>query len=312
MQDAATQKLRFCSIKKEFSGFAPPSEEHHPLCNQRDFERMDSAMKTDVVKQEDEKKQPGLRGGSRTQPASTLNCCSHYFARRSDDDEGADEDDDSLPIAASAPPHSTQSQQLSHSGSPSEYKAEAHRVHIKQERNKRQRYLMLPEDMKQLAVNCARDQGPKYSSEYYGVPIKSLKRWMKLGVTRKKGGGRKTKDPDMEHKLEHWCKELTRKGEPVTAKMIKDKAMNLSTCSGFIASKGWLDKFKTRHNLEIHKEHSGSLTKLGSKRDGSPLRDSSCGVQRLDQKRVSSSDFRRRTFDSGESKKQFNIQVASH
>lgn len=124
---------------------------------------------------------------------------------------------------------------------------------------------MLPEDMKQLAVNCANEQGAKYSSEYYGVPIKSLKRWQRVGVTRKKGGGRKTKDPDMEYKLERWCRDLTNKGELVTAKMIKDKAMKLSTCEGFIASKGWLDKFKTRHNLEIHKEQNvqGSVVKLG-------------------------------------------------
>ena len=30
--------------------------------------------------------------------------------------------------------------------------------------------------------------------------------------------------------------------------------MELSDCKDFIASKGWLDKFKVRYNLDIEKE----------------------------------------------------------
>ncbi len=40
----------------------------------------------------------------------------------------------------------------------------------------------------------------------------------------------------------------------VTAKLIKEKAIDLKTCMDFIASKGWLDKFKIRYNLDISKE----------------------------------------------------------
>jgi hypothetical protein len=36
--------------------------------------------------------------------------------------------------------------------------------------------------------------------------------------------------------------------------MVKNKAIELSKCRDFIASKGWLDKFKVRYNLDIVKE----------------------------------------------------------
>ena len=39
--------------------------------------------------------------------------------------------------------------------------------------------------------------------------------------------------------------------------MIKSKAKDLSKCDDFIASKGWLDKFKVRYNLDIVKESGG-------------------------------------------------------
>lgn len=41
--------------------------------------------------------------------------------------------------------------------------------------------------------------------------------------------------------------------------MIKNKAIELSKCEDFIASKGWLDKFKVRYNLDIVKENNRSI-----------------------------------------------------
>ena len=32
----------------------------------------------------------------------------------------------------------------------------------------------------------------------HSIPVKNIKRWIKVGVSRKKGGGRKTQDPEME------------------------------------------------------------------------------------------------------------------
>jgi hypothetical protein len=40
----------------------------------------------------------------------------------------------------------------------------------------------------------------------------------------------------------------------VTARMVKNKAIEFSKCKDFIASKGWLDKFKYRYKLDIEKE----------------------------------------------------------
>ena len=48
----------------------------------------------------------------------------------------------------------------------------------------------------------------KLISRKYGVPFKSLKRWVLYGCDRKKGGGRKEKDPKMEAQLYEWYKEF--------------------------------------------------------------------------------------------------------
>lgn len=113
---------------------------------------------------------------------------------------------------------------------------------------------MLATDLKRKAVSLAGEKGPRYSSMFYKVPLKSLKRWMKVGCERKKGGGRKTKDPQMERALYKWYKNEIKEGKQVTARRVKEMAIQMSSCGDFIASKGWLDKFKVRFRLEICKE----------------------------------------------------------
>ena len=87
---------------------------------------------------------------------------------------------------------------------------------------------------------------------------------MKVGCERKKGGGRKTKDPEMEKLLFRWYSHKKANDEPVTAKMIKEKAIELTTCQDFIASKGWLDKFKIRYRLDIAKEQALQFGRIAS------------------------------------------------
>lgn len=58
----------------------------------------------------------------------------------------------------------------------------------------------------------------------------------------------------MENKLNEWYQKKKASGESITAKMVKEKAKEFSQCSDFIASKGWLDKFKLRYKLDIEKE----------------------------------------------------------
>jgi hypothetical protein len=45
---------------------------------------------------------------------------------------------------------------------------------------------------------------------------------------------------------------------PVTSKMIKNKALELTKFSDFIASKGWLEKIKKKYKLEISRSLSSS------------------------------------------------------
>ena len=71
------------------------------------------------------------------------------------------------------------------------------------------------------------------------------------------GGGRKTQDPEMELKLIEWYHDYhIAKNLPITAKLIKNKALEFSLFKDFSASKGWLEKFKKKYNLEICRESS--------------------------------------------------------
>jgi len=123
------------------------------------------------------------------------------------------------------------------------------------ELRKKKKYHMISPETKKRYVEMAKETDAKEVSRTFGIPLKSLKRWLLLGHERKKGGGRKLKDPEMEHKLYEWYKEYhDRNQKIVTAKLIKQKALEFTKCKDFIASKGWLEKFRKQHNLEIIRE----------------------------------------------------------
>ena len=66
------------------------------------------------------------------------------------------------------------------------------------------------------------------------------------------GGGRKIRDPEMEMILFSWYLDLKEnKKISVTSKMVKQKALEITKHRDFIASKGWLEKFKKKHHLEL-------------------------------------------------------------
>jgi hypothetical protein len=59
----------------------------------------------------------------------------------------------------------------------------------------------------------------------------------------------------MESKLYEWYRDYhDKEGKIVTARLIKKKALEFRTCNDFIASKGWLEKFKKKYRLEIIRE----------------------------------------------------------
>ena len=53
----------------------------------------------------------------------------------------------------------------------------------------------------------------------------------------------------MEKKLYAWYIQLKNEGIPVTPKMIKQKALAITKFEDFIASKGWLEKFKRKFKM---------------------------------------------------------------
>lgn len=116
-------------------------------------------------------------------------------------------------------------------------------------KGRRNRYKMYSAQDKEKAIELAVKYGANNAAEICKVPLKNLKRWMKVGAERKKGGGRKTKDPQMEQKVYQWYLERKTAGLDVNAKMVKEKAIEWSNWNDFIASKGWLDKFKTRFGV---------------------------------------------------------------
>lgn len=58
----------------------------------------------------------------------------------------------------------------------------------------------------------------------------------------------------MELKLYSWYTQLKSNNLPVTPKMIKHKALSITKFADFIASKGWLEKFKKKFNLTLNRE----------------------------------------------------------
>lgn len=69
---------------------------------------------------------------------------------------------------------------------------------------KRGRYKICSLDKKIEAIRIARIKSIKEASEMLNIPEKNIKRWIKNGPERKKGAGRKTMDPEMEHRLLQW------------------------------------------------------------------------------------------------------------
>lgn len=120
---------------------------------------------------------------------------------------------------------------------------------------KREKYNMYNPNYKHKAVSYAAMFGFQETLFKFKVPKKSLKRWILLGPDRKKGGGRKIKDPSMEIKLLEWYNDYIQKEAGyITPTLFKAKALELSTSPTFIASKGWMDKLKQKYNLNIAKE----------------------------------------------------------
>ena len=122
-------------------------------------------------------------------------------------------------------------------------------------RPKRGRYRKYTYALKKEAVELSLKLGDAMqASKIMNVPLKNLRRWIENGPRRKKGG-RKTHDPQMEIRLHNWITtyKTTYKQLP-SRKEIKKTALQYSHFPGkFKASKGWYEKFMLRHFSEKKK-----------------------------------------------------------
>lgn len=113
-------------------------------------------------------------------------------------------------------------------------------------------YQSYSEELKQKVIDFALRRGTNgaaEAAEKFGVPVKNIKRWIKNGPVRKKGG-RKTQDPKMERELAQWVRKHLRDHRVMPkTKIIKEKAKEMSSHADFKASKGWLEKFLARNHL---------------------------------------------------------------
>lgn len=83
------------------------------------------------------------------------------------------------------------------------------------------------------------------------ISKKSLKRWIHLGCSRKKGCGRKIRDKEMESKLKNWYILNRLNNMKITGTMLKKKALEFSSYQNFKASSGWLEKFVKKYQLHL-------------------------------------------------------------
>ena len=70
-------------------------------------------------------------------------------------------------------------------------------------------------------------------------------------VYRRPGQGRKVFDASLDKDLLEWLKECWKRGENVTACMIREKAREMSKSPGFKASLGWYIKWQKRHGIDL-------------------------------------------------------------
>ena len=133
----------------------------------------------------------------------------------------------------------------------------------------RKHYFMFSSEAKQFCLDLISKK--KYpldiTMKMCKVPRKSLRRWANVGCLRKKGCGRKTKNPKMEEKLLMWYNDKIKNNVNITAKMIRDKAVEISNDKDFLASKGWLEKFKKKNGIQImsNKRHKKECEEFNRK-----------------------------------------------
>ena len=103
----------------------------------------------------------------------------------------------------------------------------------------------------------------EFANQEHKITRRKLKSWIE-SQNKVKGGtevpfsvkpvvkGRKTSDANRDTTLFEWCIEFQKeKGRPPTRKEAAKRALELSSDEQFKASKGWLDKFSKKYQVEF-------------------------------------------------------------
>ena len=106
------------------------------------------------------------------------------------------------------------------------------------------RYNILNEEIKKKLLQDAQTMKTIEVAKKYGISTRNINRWKKIGIKRKKGSGRKLRDPALEKKLLIWFN--TQDKMKITSKLFKEKALELSNNINFRASSGWLTNKKKK------------------------------------------------------------------
>ena len=113
------------------------------------------------------------------------------------------------------------------------------------------KYNILSEETKRKLLLDARHMRTIEVAKKYGISTRNINRWKKKGIRRKRGSGRKFKDPNLERKLLIWYNFQDRKN--ITSKDFREKALELSNSKNFRASSGWLTTMKKKYHIKFRK-----------------------------------------------------------
>ena len=109
--------------------------------------------------------------------------------------------------------------------------------------------ILSKEEKKKILKDLKKNNSIRNISLKYNVSIRNLTRWKKKGIERKKGSGRKFKDPKLEEKMLKYYLE----NKHITTKEFREKAKFFSSDSSFKASIGWLMRIKKKYSLVFEK-----------------------------------------------------------
>ena len=121
---------------------------------------------------------------------------------------------------------------------------------FKTDKNKGKYHILTKEEKNQIFKELQFLSNVEISRKY-NISLRNVTRWRKEGVERKKGSGRKYKDPTLEEKMLCWY--YQNDPSKITTKIFREKAKELSSDFSFKASTGWLVRLQKKYNLSFAK-----------------------------------------------------------